>query len=223
VWMVRANWGWKGRASEVATSTAELQAIRDKFSVLPADWKKPTSPRVIGSEYIQNPLLWKGYKFHVRVHIIVTVTKEKRYAVMAPSVEMIPAGKPFVNGEYADQDIHDTHDDRNIMSGFIPGDIENGQMLYDGVVKILKESIPELLPLLELYPEAENSYDVFGVDIMFLSDGTPIILEINSTPGLLPLDDPRKFINDEITNAIFATSFSDLFYPAGDKSKIIYL
>jgi hypothetical protein len=226
VWMVRANWGWKGRASSVATTTEELQRLRAKFSVLPPDWRKPTLPRVIGSEYIRDPLLWKGFKFHVRVHVVAVVfggTREP-YAVMLPTIEMIAAGKPFVNADYGDEDIHDTHDARNILTGVLHKDIPEGAQLIENTVALFKEAIPPLLPLLKLYPESENAYDIFGVDVMYREDLSPVILEINSTPGMI--DDPTSpllYINDEVTNAIFCTGFSDLFGAAGDESQIIRL
>ncbi len=232
VYMIRANWGWKGRASGVAADTATMQEMRRKFSVLPSDWRKPTKPRVIASEYIQRPLLWKGYKFHARVHVVVSIPDgagRPRRAAMMPTIEMIPAGKPYTDGNYADNDIHDTHDIRNDLSGFIrPGpdsDIEDGAKLYDAIVDTLRANIPPLLPLLKQYPEAENSYDVFGVDIMFRDDKTPVIIEINSTPGLNGADDPRRYINDEIADGIFATAFADVFGPAEglDTSAIVLL
>jgi hypothetical protein len=240
VWIVRANWGWKGRASAVVTNTEELQAAYTKYSVLPSNWRKPTKPRVLASKYITDPLLWEGadgnkYKFHVRVNIIVVVTKARRYAVMLPTVEAIPAGKPYVSASWADADIHDTHDDRNkSLYGLLTrqglqiiGHDKDAPTspLYDDLVAMVRRVIVPLLPMLSLYDEAEASYDVFGIDAMCRRDGTWKLIEINSTPGLVTRqDDPLKYINDEITQGILAAPFGDIYGGTESlKNGLIYL
>lgn len=225
VWMIRANWGWKGRASAVATTTEELQELYRKFSVLPPDWKKPTQPRVIGSEYIMDPMLHNGFKFHLRVQLVLTALKDgTRYLVILPGVYTIMAGKPYTTGNFQDLDIHDTHDARSGKWGSLRDDIIDGNEIYNKIVLLLRGALVPLLHLIKTYPEAENSYDVFGADIMIKSDGTPVLIELNSTPGLVDdPDNPLPNFDDEIINAVFATAFSDVFSSAGDPSRFTRL
>jgi hypothetical protein len=238
--MVRANWGWKGAANAVAVNTTELQTLRECFShgakIHHKHSPREIVPRVIASEYIQDPLLWRGYKFHVRVHIVALFPGnsdwsessrdadqlEPRVAQHVPlqaaitkTIEIIPAAKPYVNGDYSNADIHDTHDLRNATHGYLH-ELEDGPRLTQNIVDILRKAVVPMLSLVKTYPEARYSYDIFGADIMFRQDGTPVILEVNFRPGMNE-DAPRMFINNEVVDAVFAVAFGPVFggeYPA---------
>ena len=206
VWIIRANWGWAGKASAVATSTAQMQILYKKYMVLPPDLPRRIIPRVIASEYIRDPLLWNGYKFHARVHVLVAVygptvmarsreVKDRnimvgddgfgRWAAIMPTIKMITSGKPYIDGDYDDEEIHDTHVDRSDNRGFIPEDIEGGLALRENAIAAVRETLLPLFHHVKLYPEAtEAGYDIYGYDIMYRKDHSAVILEVNNSPGL---------------------------------------
>jgi len=59
-----------------------------------------------------------------------------------------------------------------------------------------------------------------GADIMFTSDGTPKIIEINAAPAI---GDNTVESKHNIFDSVLTTVFSDAFYPAGNKSMVIEL
>jgi len=208
VWMVRANWGWGGKASGVATSTQELQELRTKFSIIPDEIsaaKRGGIPKVevIASDYIRDPYLWKqstvtqsdnakidctGRKFHTRMILTIFVNRKTsaKHAILSPIAWAISAGKPFVDGQYQDEEIHDSHEKRAGPASVISLlDMDGGRKLYDNAVATIKEIAPTLNSLVSLYPEAEEiGYDVFGLDIMHHEDGRSVLIEINKLPGV---------------------------------------
>lgn len=177
VWIVRANWGWKGSANVIVHNTDEL---RDAYKKLARDERS----RVLMSEYIVDPRLRDGRKFHARVVVIAGVISDgktiRRTAVMLPLVELIIAAKPYTKENFTDTDVHDTHYGPEAGHGFL----EPTEQLYKDTVECLRGVFTDLLPLVDKYPESPAAYDAFGVDVIYLKDGTPIIMEINKLPGL---------------------------------------
>lgn len=172
VWMVRANYGWKGSANRVATTTAELQEIRQEFMSA-----KPGAT-VIASEYI-DPLLYKDHKFHLRAHVIVSVCETGRFATIPLGMEILTAKEPFVFGDWANRAIHDSHFSEDLYG------LANDHLpeLIEPTVGVLGDAMQRLIGYPSVYPESPAAYDVIGADVMFRKDGTPIIIELNKLPG----------------------------------------
>lgn len=205
VWIVRANWGWKGSANAIVSTTEELRAAYPKLI-------KDDRSRVLMSEYIINPRLHDGRKFHARVVVIAGVIARgetlRKTAIMLPLVELIIAAKPYSADNYVDTDVHDTHYGPDAGHAFF----ESGDTLYDSTVDCMKRVFNDLMPLVDKYPESPAAYDAFGVDIIYLVDGTPIIMEINKLPGL-GFEDPA--VNDraltEIINGVMVAAVDPAF------------
>lgn len=193
VWIVRANWGWKGAANAIVDNTEDLRVAYKKLA-------KDDRSRVLMSEYITNPLLRDGRKFHARIVIIagVIITAEaiRKTAVMLPLVELIIAAKTYSTDNYTDTSVHDTHYGPEARHEILVP----SEQLYGDTVDCMKRVFADLMPLIDKYPESPAAYDVFGVDIIYLQNGTPVIMEINKLPGLGY--EPDAIVNDRAVNEV---------------------
>jgi len=226
VWILRANWGSSGKLSAVVSTNEELRETYASFSTTSGNIPRGIRPVILGSEYIRDPMLWRGFKFHTRVICIVVVHRSgRRYAAMLPSVKMILSGAPYVDGDYGNVEIHDSHFRRNALRGYLPGSITDddvaamgftGQELHDKIHSCLQDSIKPLLPSLTLYPKEEvelAGYNIVGADVMFRSDGTPILIEVNDSPSINErVPGAPTTLYQECIDAVFATVFHDIFH-----------
>jgi hypothetical protein len=215
-WMLRANWGWKGKASGVAATRGGLEDWYDKLSARPEDivTRSTAPPRVIASEYIRDPLTYLGLKFHARVHVLVIVEQHQRYAVMPNTIDLIFAGKPFVDGDWDDADVHDTHEARNPMTKQID-ELPEGEILRKNTTVALGElfgkdrGCENMMQFFQQYPEAETTCELFGVDIMYRSNLSVVILEVNSRPSVG--GESLNNVRDELITAVIQTAGVDAF------------
>jgi hypothetical protein len=210
VWMIRANWGWGGRAAAVATNTDELREICKRFE---ADNPYRARGKIIASEYIADPMLVDGYKFHLRIYMLcVCLADGTQTLTMLRTGLVIPAHEKYQRGDWSNADIHDTHgrDNRGLM--LFPRDF-GGDEMFDKVVDALKRSVVPLLPKVRLYPESTNAYEMLGADIMFTADGQLKIIEINDTPGLtwLSAHPEGKKVEGEVLDLVFRSAVDPVF------------
>jgi len=222
VWMIRANWGWGGKAAAVATNNDELRVIYEKFT-RDNPFKAPA--KIIASEYIIDPMLYfipgqsEGYKFHLRIYMMCVVLEDgSRYLSVLRNGLIIPAHEPYSRADWSNPDVHDTHGRDNRGLGRFPRDLPNGEDLLLQIISALKKSVVPLLPKISVYTESRNGYEMLGADIMFTSSGELKIIEINDNPGLswLSAHPEGAEAEREILDFLFGVAFSKVFYQAGN-------
>ena len=215
-WMMRANWGWKGLASGVATNQSEIAEWYDRLSSKPADapGRSKENPRVLASEYIRDPLLYHGRKFHARVHILVVILKDRRYAVMCDTLQIITSGQAYVPGDWHNRKVHDSHYEHNPKPMFLE-ELPGAKTLRENTVAAMRElfgGTPDnLLRHFRLYPESPAACELFGADVMYREDQSVVVLEVNARPGL---DDQQPYeidLRDELFSALMRTAGVDVF------------
>jgi len=211
--------------SAAAATTREMQELRAKFNVVPAEMKvgRPKNIMVIGTEYITDPYLCyprgetegagaHGYKFHVRVHIIAMRGKNGASAAMLPTVRVITAGKPYRSASYSDPGIHDTHEKSNLADGMTLAEMDPSGELDLNLVIAMKELMTAVRPLIKKYDEVEElGYGLLGVDVMFREDKSAVVLEINEEPAIGGDDDAHVGIRKEVTRAIYIVAVAPVF------------
>jgi Tubulin-tyrosine ligase family len=207
--------------------------------------------KVIASEYIIDPMLYLGYKFHVRIMCIAFIGEDNELSVWVKNTGMVvPAAAVYSAGNFDSAEIHDTHLTSNTpLAGIYPdvltaantdvgtltaantdgyalSGIGNIAVRPSAVNDLIKKLFTVMRPWINKYPEAENAYDLYGIDIMFKADGSARLIEVNNLPGypggLLGSRtsfDSAAFDRD-IFSSIMATAFSEVFEKKGDSSLV---
>jgi hypothetical protein len=183
----KASLGW---GIEIVISKEELNAVIDKYAYLNPKY------RFVLSRYITNPKLIKNadnnllYKFHVRLHLIISIDKQniKRF-LLVNTGEMFVSSTAYINKDYNNTKIHDTHYDKFNNSFFpddFPGTESEKNILITDIRTMFKDicSSRDLTYKIKKADKCESGFHIFGADIMITDENKPILLEINRFPGL---------------------------------------
>lgn len=136
----------------------------------------------VACQYIRNPLLFQGKKFHLRTYVLVNTQREHH---VAPFGKILTAKLPYQDGDFSNKAIHDTHLDSTETNWFYPEDLEVPALekshLMREVEKVL-HMIGESVPALS-YQESKYAYEVFGVDLLITNEYRVVLLEVNEKVG----------------------------------------
>jgi hypothetical protein len=150
---------------------------------------------VIASEYIINPMLFKGYKFHMRVYYLISYINNKFASFMLEMGKIIHAGQPYTTTKPFTKIVHDTHLD-NSGDYFWPDDFT--PELTPELMHIYPDILDQIKTILKcvsnivahsdfkqkwLYNEHDNGFLLMGVDIMVDATGRAFLIEVNNKPG----------------------------------------
>jgi len=193
------SFGQKG--VHIITSIEELEKFKKQL--------RHTS--AIISEYMTDPLLWRGKKFHFRIYVGVYVSKKTKTQFVKVfnnsnyAFKVFMAKDKFIAGDYHNEDIHITgrkstlkrHQwivsknankliDADADFYFSESDLPDDVSFEDINKKINKMFIDTITPHLgefEEYPECDAGFEIFGADVILNNKGDPFMLEINSKIG----------------------------------------
>lgn len=211
VWVIRSNWGYAGSATRIATTQAELETAYDELVKHGNPYRPKDIVEVIGSEYIRDPMLYHGLKFHLRIYVVVYIDNTRLKAWVANAGRIIPGAVKYVAEDFANAQIHDTHRDRNpTMIGTYPSDLPDADPAR--VNSTIADVIRAVAPNLKKYDETDAGYMLFGIDVMIRADGTPVIIEFNRFPSL---SSPNALFD-----IVIASAFSEQFGPTGDPALV---
>jgi tubulin monoglycylase TTLL3/8 len=159
----------------VVTNDKELEEARRELS--------KRFRNIIVSEYIQNPLLYEGRKFHIRMYILInsdsTWSFWKRGKAMTAKIL-------YKKGDWTNKDIHDSHGETTPKDIYFPEDIlpkEKYEYVYQQIELILGAAAKIVKPHVKCYEESKNCCEVFGIDFMITDDYTVKLIEINAEAG----------------------------------------
>jgi len=129
-------------------------------------------------DYIRTPALKNGYKFHLRVHVLVV----GQAVYMCRDIRYYLAEQPYQEGDWTNVAIHNTHYNPNFDFLF-PRDLPDGwdASSTTGIQRIIRTVFREI----KLKPDwnGKKGYYIFGIDVMF-NRKKPILLEVNDRIGL---------------------------------------
>ena len=138
-------------------------------------------------EYIMNPLLFtengKNYKYHIRHFYLYQPGNNPSYFKNTGKIAL--AKKPYVNGDWGNPDIHDTHFHGN--SNYSWPESTN---LTSAQLQTINEQIHDFYTYLDsainagCYAESKYCYELFGIDLMITQDYKLKVLEVNAGLGL---------------------------------------
>ena len=197
IWIWRPEEQYAGKGVEVI----DTQDTMDKV------WKKhlstPKHQRALVSKYIEDPMLIDGKKFHLRLYFLVVATPTSKRSALYRQGEFVTAKLPYVNGDYQNKDIHDTHfkDDPGYR---FPQDYPASEHEKDRIIREVHAGLTALssaaLPLIKTYPESTAGFEVLAVDYMLDANGELYLIEINVKPGF-DIEDQERV--DWLTKFLF--------------------
>ena len=181
---------------------------------------------IIASKYITNPLLFHGKKFHFRAYMMVTLFGKSYSTYMLDLFNIFTSKYKFINEDYQNKDIHDTHyryndDDylfplhftsENINKNITKDDINN---ILNKIKKICYKMSHIYSTNVKLRANSENGFHLFGFDIMIDENLNPILIECNrfSKTDLIYNQKMRTLFNNILFDWINEIIIKPLFAP----------
>ena len=206
-WIWRPEFGFGGLGIEVVTSKAELDKVIDKYEFL-SNFRFVLSRYITNTKLIKNPENGLLYKFHVRLWAIVSIDKYdiRRFALFNTS-QMATAKEPYINSDYTNRKIHDTHSNRFENSFFpdcFPGTEHEKDTLIIDIRNMFKDIFEAVSNDIATIGKCESGFQILGIDMMVTDENKPLLIEINNLPGL-PGYDKSQYPN-------YTTRISKEFY-----------
>lgn len=144
----------------------------------------------IVSEYITNPLLFNGRKFHLRCYIAIIYKNNKWTYSFFNQCNILTAKLLYKNSDWSNKNIHDTHLESSLDDYVYPDDFN---LKYnDNIINYINIQL-NIIALcifkiavntgIKKYPETENAFELYGFDCMILDDFSVILLEVNNRIG----------------------------------------
>ena len=210
IWIVKPVGGVEGKWVRVIDSKEELSKYFEKINT--DYFFKSLKNYFVVQRYIKNPLLIKGRKFHLRIHLAFF---QKECFIMDKFI-VITARDKYIKGDYKNNKIHDSHADGTLRGLFFPDSFDF--LTKKEKEKIMKDIISVFRKVKMIYKEScyqENKfcYEVFGADVMILEDLSVKILEINEKIGFTSRDGKRlnyPGTNKEYKTVLFESEMKDI-------------
>ena len=162
-----------GKNIYIVETTKELNELKKKVNI----------NDFIISEYIINPLLFKNKKFHLRVLFMIKYINNEITFSIFKNITILQAKLPFINNDYLNKDIHDTHLKSTDDDYFFYNEFKNNKN-YNNIIKQIKTVIKECINMAKLkikpYPESKNAFQTYMCDFMITADYNIKLLEINT-------------------------------------------
>lgn len=172
---------------------------------------------VIAVNYIRDPLLFYGRKFHIRSYMLITIHPFK--AMLFNHSKILTAKKDYIDSEYNNKDIHDTHLSSTPKNIYFPEDLNIQQDKINSIISQM-ETITEYLGKLmsgrsHPYPESKYAFEVFGLDFLVTRSYNVILMEVNDRIGMSsigPIDDKYSKFSQEYFSWIYENAIKPVFH-----------
>ena len=147
-------------------------------------------------DYIINPLLIDGKKFHIRGYYLVH--QNQKY--LMDEGRIILAEEKYKQGNYENKKIHDTHtlgSEKYVK--YYPKDLKNSKKIQKQLEHLFN-SVGNVDQYFKCFSESKDCYQLFGFDVMITDDYQVKLIEINSGPGVPNLHIPfgKKLLENQV-------------------------
>ena len=148
-----------------------------------------------------NPFLYQGKKTHLRCFLLASIINGIYTTWLFDFYRLYHAKLPFIQDDWENKDIHDTHLKSTSRNIFGPDDLDiEIQPIFRGIIwNKITDCMFCISKILEgyaiPYSNAANAFEIFGCDIMVRDNYDIILIEINEHTGLDLKPEPDK-IND---------------------------
>ena len=197
-----------------AASGKDIIYITDTRSLQKAKELLERYDNVLISQYIRNPLLFKGKKFHLRIYFVITWINDVIKTYLFDEAYIWTAKLPFVLDKFDNNDIHDTHYSSTEGDPVFPRDFTSKNMECNITPEIITKLLVDIkdimakvstLLLLEgsnkikMFSNLKNAFQIEGCDFMITKDFRPILLECNNKAGF----SNKTIMSDDIQRNFF--------------------
>jgi GNAT superfamily N-acetyltransferase len=147
------------------------------------------------SEYIDNPMLFEGRKFHIRRYMLVIANGKKLKSdwKLWKRGKIMTAKLPYQQSNYHNPDIHDTHMKSTDDNYFTPEHLPDRKFeeSFEKQTSEICSGLFHLVSDIKSVPEADDAYEIFALDLLPDDKGNLYLLEVNEKVGYLPADATR--------------------------------
>ena len=144
------------------------------------------------TEYITNPMVIRGRKFHCRAYLMFTLFNDKFRAYLLKESQIYTAKDRYKNTDWSNKDIHDTHFKSSYKNDLIfPDDLygettpmiseKDIDIIYNNSRMLCKEVSKIAVANVYHYSNTKNTWQIFGIDLLIKDDLNVVIIEINGT------------------------------------------
>jgi len=150
---------------------------------------------VIASEYIINPLLFKGYKFHLRMYYLISYINGEFNSFFYDNYgKILTANKPYNIKKPFTKDVHDSHakyssEDKSFPKYFNENTIVKNYFSPKHIIKQMQDILKGVSIILKktkgqwLFENQQHGFQILGIDFMVDTNGRVFLIECNSAPG----------------------------------------
>lgn len=179
MYIVKPVGGFAGIGIKVFNGTSGIKEYITKYNN-----KSSKKKSWVIQHYIDDPMLLKGRKFHMRVMVLLYGDNVYFYR---DSI-VFPAKKLFTN-DNLDEEIHDTHgtlteSHEKVMFPYDVKNIWNVTKIHSDMVNLLTWLKKIGIFKNKCYKDNKKCFEFYGMDIMMDSQQNIKCLEINYKPGL---------------------------------------
>jgi hypothetical protein len=153
---------------------------------------------IIVSHILTDLTLFKGRKFHIRMHYIISYIKGVVNSYLCDIGKILTAKERFNVKLPFSKDVHDTHFKSTDADYFFPKDFNDANLdvpitqkmqdefntkcrhICSGITKVFKANKDKIL-----FENQDNGYYLYGLDILVKSNLEPVIIEINDNPSFV--------------------------------------
>ena len=150
---------------------------------------------VIASKYIINPLLFKGYKFHLRMYYLISYINGEFASFLYDNYgKILLAGSPYNIEKPFQKIVHDTHakyssEDNSFPKDFNENTIGKNYVSPNNIIKQMQDILKGVSIILKkskgqwLFENHQHGFQILGIDFMVDTNGRVFLIECNSAPG----------------------------------------
>ena len=171
------------------------------------------------SKYLTKPLLFHRKKFHLRLYVINFIDNNNQIRVFFSKYGfMYTAKQEYVNKDYDNKDIHDSHFKSTATDYLFPNTFidEYGMVNYrkvnSQIIEIIRYISEIQIGNIKKFEKIPFSYNILGYDFIISEDYQVKLLEINTKTGLYTkTSEIREFFSKYLFTNIYNNVISQAF------------
>lgn len=171
--------------------------------------QKLHTEHVVGQLLKKNTLEFENRKFHFRYYMAISIINGQLRVFLHPKSRVVFAKpKDEAQNEFERYiTMNENYEEWLPMFGF---DLVGKKVLslntYNRILKLLKISLKPFNNVLLKHTSAETKYyDLFGVDIIFLENHYPLLVEINRSPSMSTINKKDEILKKSIIDSFLRT------------------